>query len=206
MSAYYIEYDPSVRLEKGIWGRRLGVIEISEAVGTSKAGPAFQTVYNNGKLVESVFDYRKSHFSVDENSTVFRWHTLDQNFELLRQMCSLWNPKTEHVSSLITWFSLTDEYEKEHSIEDITKSTYKSTFKVALLLYWLAEWSDSFKMDDSRRQFLWDFFGHEICDAARKIPGSEFTLIRYLLNEWWSKVTIIRPWDPKQNNDEKSTN
>lgn len=188
MSTYVIEYDYREKLETGIWGPRWGVMEIAEAVGTGKAGPAFQTVYNNGKLVESVFDYRKSHFSVNENKNIFQWYPLEHNFRVLRQMCSLWDPEIEHVSSLITDFSLTDEYWVRHEVQ-VGDGKYKS----ALFLYWIAEWADGFTMDDNKRQLVWDYFGHGICADAMENQNTQHTTVRYLLNQWGSRVTIQRP-------------
>lgn len=51
----------------------------------------------------------RSHFSVADNEGIFRGFPLDRNFDLLRMMCSLGDKTTEHVSSLITKFSLTNE-------------------------------------------------------------------------------------------------
>ncbi len=149
---------------------------------------AHQLVSRNGQLTEGIFDYKRSHFSVSENIWIFRWFLIDKNFSDLRKMCSLWDPTTEHVSSLITGFSLTDEFWKIHDVK-----VWEWKYKSALFLYWLAEWKDSFAMDDLKRQHVWDFFGHSICNDAFENENTIHTTVRYLLNQQWSKVTIIRP-------------
>ena len=140
------------------------------------------------QIVTWIFDYRRSHFSVWENEWIFQGYSLEYNFELLRKMCSLWDPTTEHVTSLITEFSLTDEHWEVHTVE-----VWEWKYKSALFLYWLAEWKDEFIMDDNLRQYVWDYFWHEICDDAMNNPSTKHTTVRYLLNQWGSRVRITRP-------------
>lgn len=204
---YCPEIDPHLKLtstEMGWWpeGQYYKTLQISELVVDSNYVRAYQAVWRNGNLVEWVFsNHRKSHFSVKENHVIFRWYSLESNFLILRKICSLGDPQTEHVSSLITGFSLTDEHEKTHEVE-VGEWKYKS----ALFLYWLAEWKDTFIMDDKRRQLVWNYFGHDICSDAMENQNTKHTTVRYLLNQWGSKVTITRPWSQKKSDEAKATN
>ncbi len=167
--------------------------DIVESVQAPHWVLSMQKVLKNKQLAQEIFDYKRSHFSVAENVGIFQWYSLDHNFGILRQMCSLWDSETEHVTSLITGFSVTDEDWNKH---DITVWEWK--YKSALFLYWLSEWADEFTMDDKLRQYVWDYFWHKICDDAINNTFTQHTTGRYLLNWWGSRVTITRPWDPKK--------
>ncbi len=212
MSAYVIEYDFSKKRSAKKWESTFDVSNIVEVARHGNNGPVFQVVYKNGALVESVFDPRRSHFSINQNKWIFGGSTLEENFLLLRKMCSLWDVETQHVTSLITNFSLTDEYGKVHEVE-----VWEWKYKSALFLYWLSEWKEEFRMDDQKRQLVWNYFGHTICAEAFENPNTEHTTVRYLLNQIGSKVrinptseTTNQEWEgtddpPKPNTDEEET-
>lgn len=189
MSIYFIEPNDRANPVLVDWNLVFPIKNIRAQTFSQRWRQADQVVFEKGRVIESVFDYKKARFSVEENREVFRWHSLDENFLLLRKMCSLGDPQTEHVSSLIKGFSLTDEYEQTHEVE-VGEWKYKS----ALFLYWLAEWRDEFTMDDKKRQLVWDYFGHDICSDAMENQDTKHTTVRYLLNQSGSKVTITRPW------------
>ncbi len=67
MSAYVIEYDFSKKRSAKKWESTFDVSNIVEVARHGNNGPVFQVVYKNGALVESVFDPRRSHFSINQN-------------------------------------------------------------------------------------------------------------------------------------------
>lgn len=168
---------------------------------------ARQVVMENWVLIEKIFDYRRSHFTVSSNQAIFTDRPEGINFALLRRLCGLLDSETAHVSSLIAGFRIKSRgvtREVILNMDNIDDNPPK-TFKLALLLYWLSEWSKNFKMHQinmSMNQIvyyffiIWDFFDQEVTLDAYENQDSQYRDIRtFITTDRNTEVEIIRPWE-----------
>jgi hypothetical protein len=167
-------------------------IKIVESIMKWDHKLASQVVYRKSELVDWVFDYDKSHFSVSENRDIFRRYPWPDSFKLdiLRRMCWLVDKDIWKVKSLISGFKITSHW-KITETKLSSDSSQSKTDELALLLYWLAEWAKTFVMDDDKDRILWDFFGNNISSDAFENPDTEYQNLRALMTDWKAVVEIM---------------
>lgn len=119
-----------------------------------------EVVWQNWKIVDGIFDHRKSYYSVRNNMNVFpdrkSYWLLENHHAMLREMCALWSKEMGKVSSLIQWFTITDENGVAYEI-----SADEDPLNPALLVYWLAEGRDYFTLDSTTTMVVKSYFSEE---------------------------------------------